>query len=155
MRKRIAIDMDEVIANILVKINGLDLPAKADKALIDHHIRMPNFFRDLPVMADSQEIVKRLSEKYEIFIATAAMEFPSSFLNKYQWLEEHFPFIPSSHIVFCGDKSIIHADYLIDDNARHFKAFSGEGILFTSLHNMDVKGYRRVNNWQEVGIMFL
>jgi 5'-nucleotidase len=155
LKQRIAIDMDEVIANTLQKIKGLNLPSDAHKDLIDQHIRMPRFFRDLPVMADSQDIVKRLSEKYEIFIATAAMEFPTSFLDKYEWLEEHFPFIPGSHIVFCGDKSIVHADYLIDDNARHFQAFSGEGILFSSPHNAEVVGYRRVNNWQEVGTMFL
>jgi 5'(3')-deoxyribonucleotidase len=31
---------------------------------------------------------------------------------KYEWMHEHFPFIPDSHLVFCGDKSIIAADFL-------------------------------------------
>ena len=38
---------------------------------------------------------------------------------QYEWMHEHFPFIPDSHLVFCGDKSIIAADFLIDDNAHH------------------------------------
>ncbi len=53
-----------------------------------------------------------------------------------QWLEEHFPFIPPSRIVFCGDKNIINADVLIDDRSRHFKDFRGTGILFTAPHNV-------------------
>ena len=50
--------------------------------------------------------------------------------------ERHFPFIATSHIVFCGDKSIVAADYLIDDNVRQLSRFRGEGIIFTAPHNM-------------------
>jgi len=80
---------------------------------------------------------------------------PSSFAAKFRWLERHFPFLPPSHIVFCGDKGIIDADYLIDDNPRQFRRFRGEGILFTSPHNKLIKGYRRVNNWLDVEELFL
>ena len=41
---------------------------------------------------------------------------------KYAWMHEHFPFTPDSHLVFCGDKSIIAADFLIGDNAHHVRA---------------------------------
>ncbi|WP_338021727.1 5' nucleotidase, NT5C type [Bacillus pakistanensis] len=34
--------------------------------------------------------------------------------------------------MFCGDKSIILADYLINDNVKNFKRFNGKGILFTA-----------------------
>ena len=72
-------------------------------------------------------------------------------------------FIPTTHIVFCGNKSILRADYLIDDNPRQLRLFEGnsfgdskpEGILFTSPANVNVTGYRRVNNWLEVEKMFL
>ena len=52
-------------------------------------------------------------------------EVPSSFNAKYSWIAKHFPFVPASHIVFCGDKSILNADFLIDDNSRHFERFRG------------------------------
>lgn len=106
-------------------------------------------------MKDSQEVIQSLSQQYEIYITTAAMEFPSSFTAKYEWLREHFDFLDEMNFVFCGDKSIIHVDYLIDDNARHFEHFSGQGILFTAPHNWNVTGYDRVNNWQEVRHYFL
>ena len=74
---------------------------------------------------------------------------------KFEWMHEHFPFIPDSHLVFCGDKSILNADFLIDDRARHFRRFKGEGILFSSPHNALVTAYRRVDNWLDVEKMFL
>jgi 5'(3')-deoxyribonucleotidase len=92
---------------------------------------------------------------YEVFIATAAMEVPTSFNQKYRWLAKHFPFIPSSHIVYCGDKGILRADYLIDDNPRQLRRFQGEGILYNSPHNANVTGYRRVKDWLEVEELFL
>ena len=55
------------------------------------------------------------------------MEVPSSFDGKYEWLQKNFPFIPTSRIVFCGDKNIINADVLVDDRSRHFKRFPRHG----------------------------
>jgi 5'(3')-deoxyribonucleotidase len=83
------------------------------------------------------------------------MEHPTSFVAKYEWLKEHFPFLSEMNFVFCGDKSIIHADYLIDDSIRHFEKFSGQGILFTSPYNRNETGYVRVKNLQEVKDYFL
>lgn len=172
--KRIAIDMDEVIVDFISKhlklfnqnynenISVEQLKGTRLRLLRPHlkneimnYLKDPSFFRDLEVMKDSQDVIRKLSEHYEIFITTAAMEFPTSFTAKYEWLKEHFNFLSEMNFVFCGDKSIINADYLIDDNARHFERFSGQGILYTSPHNINEKGYIRVNNWQEVKNYFL
>ena len=61
-------------------------------------------------------------------------------MRKYKWLQQNFPFIPTSQIVFCGDKNIINADVLVDDRSRHFKEFRGTGILFTAPHNAGEAG---------------
>jgi len=179
----IAVDMDEVLADALgehllrynrdfaTDITPADLhgqwlweyvPAHRQKALEDYMLSS-DFFRVLGVMPDAQRVIERLQSRYEVYIATAAMEVPHSFTAKFQWLAEHFPFIPTTHIVFCGNKSILRADYLIDDNPRQLRLFEGnsiggskpEGILFTSPANVNVTGYRRVNNWLEVEKMFL
>ena len=83
------------------------------------------------------------------------MDVPVSFDAKFQWLQRHFPFIPTSQIVFCGDKGIIDADYLIDDRPRHFAHFRGHGLLFSAPHNASETGYERVNSWQEVRNVFV
>lgn len=172
--KRIAIDMDEVIADALPKhvslfnqkynetITMKDLNGKKLEDLrpdlkeeINRLIADPLFFRDLVVIEDSADVIKELMEEYQVFITTAAMEFPPSFNAKYEWLKEHFDFLNDLNFVFCGDKSIINADYLIDDNVRHFKQFVGKGILFTSPHNTYETGYTRMNNWKEIRSYFL
>jgi 5'(3')-deoxyribonucleotidase len=119
------------------------------------YLRSEDFFAVLDVMPESQRVMKALQQKYEVFIATAAMEVPTSFAAKYHWLERHFPFIPASHIVYCGDKGILRADYLIDDNPRQLRRFSGEGILYSAQHNVNVTGFPRVKDWLEVEGMFL
>jgi 5'(3')-deoxyribonucleotidase len=124
-------------------------------AALEAYLLSEDFFAVLEVMAEAPRVMRALQKKYEVFIATAAMEVPNSFTPKYEWLGRHFPFISPSNIVFCGDKSILKADYLIDDNPRQLLRFAGEGILYDSHHNVNVMGYRRVRNWLEVEELFL
>ncbi|MVN78615.1 5'-3'-deoxyribonucleotidase [Hymenobacter sp. HMF4947] len=174
-KKRIAVDMDEVMADSIARfqewygrdfqleltLEALHGKSAADAVAPEHQPALrayPNavgFFRDLPVIKDSQRVLQELAQRYEIFIATAAMEFPNSFLDKYQWLQRHFAFIPWPNYVFCGDKSIINADYLIDDNAYNFDNFRGEGLLFNAPHNAHETRYRRVHSWQEIAEILL
>jgi 5'(3')-deoxyribonucleotidase len=172
--KRIAIDMDETIADTLgrhiilyneafgASIAREDLtetglwrvvPPEHREAL-DAMVHAAGFFADIDVMPDSREVIEELTARYEVFITSSAMEVPNSFTEKFIWLKRHFPFIPPSHIVFCGDKSILATDFLIDDNSRHFLRFQGEGILFSAPHNRPVTGYRRVDSWRDVQRLF-
>jgi 5'(3')-deoxyribonucleotidase len=114
-----------------------------------------SFFRGMKVIPDSQEVVARLCEKYEVFIVSAATEFPNSLKEKLEWLNEHFPFISWTHTVFCGHKYMIQADYLIDDHEKNLIRFPGKPVLFTAHHNLHLNHYTRVNNWREVAEMFL
>jgi len=174
-RVRIAIDMDEVIADSLSKhlrvynqafgahLTRGDLDGRSlEEAVPSSHARAtdqlvlePGFFADLDEIEGSPEVVRQLAQRYEVFIASAAMEVPTSFADKYAWLRERFPFIPPSHIVFCGDKAVLDVDYLIDDTCRHFERFRGTPILFSAPHNRGEGRFRRVESWEEVAKMFL
>src|ERR1700730_13701897 len=127
-------------------------PSRQDRVMA--YLQQDDFFDDLAVMPDSQRVLERLSRRFEIFVATAAMEFPKSFGPKYRWLQRHFPFLSPSHYVFCGDKSILHADYLIDDMPRHFDRFQGTGILFTAAHNAQLPAPLGGNTWMEMEELF-
>lgn len=174
--QRIALDMDDVLADTLgaqlawfrdrhgYRWTRADLAGKAlfeDVAAPAHvaeHLavlREGSFFGDLPVMPGAVEVVRRLVQRYEVFVASAATEFPGSFLPKFRWLERHFPFLPASRVVFCGDKSIVQADFLVDDNAHRFPGFRGERILFDAPHNVGQTGLRRVTAWPDVARLFL
>ena len=173
--KRICVDMDEVVADAVAEhllrynrqfgesitledLHGKwiwDVVGEERHRALEQYLRSEDFFAVLEVMKDSQRVMRALQARYDVFIATAAMEVPTSFTAKYEWLGRNFPFISASHIVFCGDKSILQADYLIDDNPRQLARFRGEGILYDAHHNVNISGFRRVRNWLEVEEMFL
>ncbi len=174
----IAVDMDEVMADTVLEhlnrynrefgesIQKHELRGKWLWQVVpsDRHDRLsqflddPEFFADLPLMDDAVRVLERLSQDHELFIASAAMEVPRSFNAKYTWLQRHFPFLPPSHYVFCGTKSILQADYLIDDNPRQLRAFSGKGLLFSATHNRSVDaqalGWQRMDDWKAVERFF-
>lgn len=114
------------------------------------HATQEGFFIDLKVMPDSQEVMRELNEKHELYIASAAMQFPNSLREKTDWLDKHFPFIPWQNRILCGHKHILKGDVLIDDRSYNLEAFDGRGIQFTSPHNINTSGFERVNTWQEV-----
>ncbi len=167
---RICVDMDEVIADTLSEhlrrynqtfqeeVSLDDLAGKGLWEVAPHDrqgqlrafLDAEDFFEDLPLMPDAQRVLKELSARFEIFIASQAMMVPNSLGPKYRWLQMHFPFIPPTHYVFCGDKSILQADFLIDDLPRNLHRFAGQGILYTAPHNLLATGFTRVDNWREV-----
>ena len=172
--RRICVDMDEVMADTLAE--HLRRYNKAfDEAVGPQHLAgkslweitpldrqqqlrafldAEDFFEDLPLMPGAQDVLKQLSARFEVFIATQAMSVPNSLGPKYRWLQRHFPFIPPTHYVFCGNKSILRADYLIDDLPRNLERFEGQGILYTAPHNITTTGFVRVDNWRQVADYF-
>jgi len=172
--KRICVDMDEVMADTLAEhlrrynqtfdeeVTTADLAGKglweATPAERQQQLRAfldaEDFFEVLELMPGAQQVLEDLSARFEIFIATQAMSVPNSLGPKYRWLQRHFPFIPPRHYVFCGDKSILRADYLIDDQPRNLNLFEGQGLLFTAPHNLTATGFIRVNDWDQVAAYF-
>ncbi|MES2808826.1 MAG: 5'(3')-deoxyribonucleotidase [Bacteroidota bacterium] len=165
----IAIDMDEVIADPIDKfitlyqrdhgynytldqMHGKEfgelLPPELTLSLREY-LNQKGFFRDLKVIPDSQEVIAELTKKYDVYIVSAATEFPLSLEDKQAWLGDHFPFISWTNIMFCGHK-IVNTDIMIDDRTKNFVKFNGRKLLFTSPHNVTLTEYERVNNWKEV-----
>lgn len=116
------------------------------------HVNSPGFFRNAPLMKDCVEVMQQLQQKYQLFIVSAAMEFPNSLPEKLAWLGEHFPFIGWQQIVFCGSKTVVRGDIMIDDHFKNLDKFEGQTILFTQPHNhgQDERGHTRVHTWKDV-----
>lgn len=165
---RIAVDMDEVMADTFSKqlewlasnrnlmINRELFQGKSLEAVLDsddysaliNAMHEPGFFANLPEMEHASSVLEELYAQHEIYVVTAAMEFPSSFSAKYEWLRTQFPFISPDRMVFCGDKSIINADCMLDDNPKNLTSFSGYGVLFSAPHNLEEQRFRRVDSWK-------
>ena len=175
-KKRIAIDMDDVMADATGRFKeiaeerlGVNIseemlrgrynwaslfPDRAEE--IRGWVHEDGFFLKMKPMKDAQEVVEKLIEKYEVFIVSAAVEFPNSLKEKMLWLAEYFPFIDWKFVVLCGHKYMIKADFLIDDHEKNLAAFvEGQAILFDAPHNSTLEGYPRMMNWKEVEKYFL
>lgn len=115
------------------------------------HVNEKGFFRTVPVMKDAVEGLRYLNGKYDVFIVSAAVEFPNSLQDKYDWLAEFFPFITWKQIIFCGNKQPITGDVMIDDHPKNLDYFSGKRIIFSQPHNAGKNNhYTRMNAWSEV-----
>jgi 5'(3')-deoxyribonucleotidase len=168
-KQTIAIDMDEVIADPIAKfidiyqrehgfnfsldqMHGKEfrelLPPELNHTLREY-INRKGFFRDLKLIGNCREVIEELNKKYEVFIVSAATEFPNSLEDKQQWLGDHFPFISWTNIVFCGYK-IVNTNMMIDDRIKNFARYNGRKLLFSSPHNLLLTEYERVNTWDEV-----
>ncbi|SFC07673.1 5'(3')-deoxyribonucleotidase [Zunongwangia mangrovi] len=167
-KESIAIDMDGVMADVEThflnwynkeyqdKLTHEDLKGKTEakafpvKGIIRKYANTPGFFGTVPVMDGAVEAVKKLQEKYDVYVVSAAMEFPKSLIEKRNWLQNHFPFIDWRNIVLCGNKHIIKTHYMIDDHPKNLDPFKGETLLYEAFHNLKVKNHSRAKNWDDV-----
>jgi len=171
--QRIAVDMDGVLSDTVEQFTIWEERETGKRKSMEEiigkpefrafpnsrkYVFTPGFFRTAPVIKDSQEILKRLHEKYEVFIVSAATEFPQSLTEKQAWLNEFFPFITWQRMIFCGSKEIVQADIMIDDHFKNLDFFKGQTrLLFTQPHNAhaDHGRHKRVNSWPEIAKLLL
>lgn len=171
--KRICVDQDQVLADILsvwidrYNYDYLDNLSVADITDWDIHkfvvpkcgmkiydyLNDPDLFESLPVIEHSQEVLEELSKKYEIFVCTAPWN-EENVAPKYRWLRKHFPFINEDNYIFTRNKSILKADFLIDDKPENLECFDGYKIIFDAPHNQREKRFHRFNNWIDIGSWF-
>lgn len=167
MKKRILVDMDGVLADVYarlfemheketgVKLTVEDIAGKLEEEAFPSQrkwVSEPGFFRTLPVMEGSREVMEKLNTNYDIVVVSLATELPNSLTDKIMWLRDNFPFISWKQIVFCGDKSLIRADILIDDHPKNLDKFTGKTFMFTQPLNLLVNNekHTRVSSWSEI-----
>jgi 5'-nucleotidase len=171
MRKLcIAVDMDEVLTDCLGKqlqlynqryggnispaeLHGLelaDIVPQEQQNWVLSMLHEPGFFAGMDWIPGAQEGMETLCAEHNVYIASAATEFPGSFVDKLNWVERHLPQIPRQRVIFCGEKSVLDVDYLIDDTPGHFAGLRGVGLLFDAPHNRGDKLHYRVHGWGEV-----
>jgi 5'(3')-deoxyribonucleotidase len=172
--KRLIVDMDDVIADAtgqFLNFYEREFGIRIERAVLDgkdegegfpdnHDIlkqfpHRKDFFRTMMPNEHSQDVLEKLNQKYDLFIVSAAMQFPQSLSEKLEWLNEHFDFLTWKQIVFCGNKSVVHGDIMIDDLPHNLDKFGGEKFIFTAPHNRHFNRFNRLNNWREIEDRFL
>lgn len=114
------------------------------------------------IASNAVEVIKELSEKYEVFIGTSFIfkeivnESGILVKNKYDFLIKNFPFLDPMNFVFVGNKSILKSDIKIDDKIENL--VNGDiKILFTAYHNKNIsdeklknQGIIRAKDWLDI-----
>jgi 5'-nucleotidase len=174
MRKlQIILDSDEVVAKNIDKVldsyNGEYGTNLTREELIDwdltqfqkegtdilKYFNMPGFFRDLPLMEESQKYIAKLIEDgHDVVIATSSPR--NGILDKIDFFEEFFPFIPFQNIIPITRKDLLRGDIMLDDAPHNLKASNCQyPVVFDNLWNRNtekhefLKDLKRVHSWKE------
>lgn len=136
-KKTLFIDMDNVLVNFQSGIDKLDEATK--QAYEDHFDDVPGIFALMDPMPGAIEAVRKLQERYELYIlSTAPWNNPTAWYDKLQWVKRYFGGddgdVFYKRIILSHHKDLCHGDYLIDDNDQKNGAgrFSGKLIHFGS-----------------------
>lgn len=119
------------------------------------YFNMPGFFRDLPQLKDSKKYVQKLIEDgHNVVIATASPK--NGILDKIEFYQEHFPFIPFENIIAISRKDLLRGDIMLDDAPHNLeKSQCKYPVIFDNLWNQNtekmpfLKPLKRVSSWEE------
>ena len=184
--KKILIDMDDVICGggFLAIVNEFLGTSYKEEDITTYYIQdvIPeerkeewkeffegkNIYDYTNLMPDAYEVMKKLSEKYELYIVTAYIfkddkwKSAEHLKNKFNYLMKTFPFIKPENYIFTSSKEIIKGDIRIDDKASNLVGDAEKKLLFTAYHNRNVsdeelekEGLIRVNGWKDIEKMLM
>jgi len=112
----------------------------------------PGFYRNLPLISGSVEVIKKLIELgNDVRICSSpSAYYQNCVLEKYQWVEQNLGLSFTEKVIFTRDKTIIRGDILLDDKPEIRGAHipSWEHIVFAQPYNQRVPGKRRAT-WKE------
>jgi 5'(3')-deoxyribonucleotidase len=170
MKKRLMIDMDEVICNggFLYLVNKfthknytLDdfekyhmqdiIPIKNKKEWFKFFAEN-NMYEKAKFIGNAHEIIQKLNEKYEILVLTLYIITDNISLSgkvlkdKFDWLQKNLPFIPPYNYIFADNKELIHCDIKIDDKLNNLTGNTKTKLLFTAYHNKKLSNEELTNS---------
>jgi len=136
-KKIIYVDMDGVIANFAKAAEKGGWKHRPDK-----HVN----YRNLEVMPDASQALRKLNQDFDVFIAsTPPWDRPDMWGAKREWLEEHFPWLKKK-LILTHRKDLLIGDILIDDSRwRGQPDFRGEWYWFNQ--DWDTRNWKACLEW--------
>ena len=191
-KKDLLIDVDEVICfsgyleavndflNTNYNIDDFDCYYIDEKVIpkerfkeFNEYVSKRNLYDYTSFLPGAIETIKKLNEKYEIYICSACLntfDLDNSgiqFKNKYDFLRKNLPFINPQKFILTSSKNMVKADIQIDDYLPNFDNDTKLKILFPSYHNKNIDdeilkekniiraGYDWKTGWQEISKILL
>ena len=139
----------------------------------NEYVSKRNLYDYTSFLPGAIETIKKLNEKYEIYICSACLntfDLDNSgiqFKNKYDFLRKNLPFINPQKFILTSSKNMVKADIQIDDYLPNFDNDTKLKILFPSYHNKNIDdeilkekniiraGYDWKTGWQEISKILL
>lgn len=170
--KTIIVDVDDVTANLVdwwLEIYNLDykdsLKETDIKSWAIHKYtkigdKMYDYLKDpslydgvLPVKNSAWGIRRLRGMGHRVAFVTAST--PEQAGRKYRWLQEYDMIDSRSNYIEALDKTLIKADYIIDDNPDNIVKATCQPIVFTREWNKYLGNiYPRANNWEDIVMYF-
>jgi len=119
-------------------------------------LSIPGSFLNTLIQPGAASVMEWLNDRFDTYIVTACTFNGKNgrvFEEKSTWIQNHLPFINLRQVIFAHDKSVIDADYMIDDGLHNLRNFRGTGIVFDRPWNRKTliyRIYRRVYNWLDI-----
>lgn len=191
-KKDLLLDVDEVICfsgyleavndflNTNYNIDDFDCYYIDEKVIpkerfkeFNEYVSKRNLYDYTSFLPGAIETIKKLNEKYEIYICSACLntfDLDNSgiqFKNKYDFLRKNLPFINPQKFILTSSKNMVKADIQIDDYLPNFDNDTKLKILFPSYHNKNINdeilkekniiraGYDWKTGWQEISKILL
>jgi 5'-nucleotidase len=126
------------------------------KSSVTGMVGEPGFFRSMMPVEGGREALTEMNKMgYELFICTSPLSrYQNCVLEKFEWVEKNLGSFWVNRIILTKDKTLIKADYLIDDKpeiAGVEETPSWEHIIYDRPYNRGINK-RRITweNWKTV-----
>ncbi|MEK6858591.1 MAG: 5'-3'-deoxyribonucleotidase [Nanoarchaeota archaeon] len=133
-----------------------DQYTKELRGLVEGVYNTPGFYRNLPLIEGSVDALREMVlGGHTVYICTTPLfSNPTCLQDKFDWMLEHFGKDLTKKMIITEDKTIIHADILIDDRPEltGVQAPSWEHVLYTQPYNSHVSLKRRLTwkDWKDI-----
>ena len=98
------------------------LNSKEEMQAFYDFLKSKKFYDGCSFKKDAVEVLKKLNDKYDVYICTSCILnigkgfiYAASYQEKFEKLQDFFPFISPDKYIFTQNKNIIDADIIIDD----------------------------------------
>jgi len=108
----------------------------------------PEFYKHQVPYEGSQEFVRKLSRKMEIFIVTAV---PANVIStRIAQIKKYFPQIETENIIPASRKDVINVDFALDDRSHNILTSNAKyPVLFRRPWNQNITGVLSVQSYDE------
>lgn len=125
-----------------------------ESEVVDAIFNHPGFYATLKPIEGAVEGYRKMVEAgHHVQIATSPWWTNATCLqDKADWVEKHLGAEARSRMILTSDKTVLRADYLIDDkpNIRGKYDPDWEQIVFTQPYNGEVESRLRLDGWSDI-----